>query len=62
MTIIAGTKSGDVYDTYARLFAQFTPKYIPGNPNIIQQTMEHRPKWTKGSFRPFTLHVPGSAT
>ena len=24
---------------YARLFAQYTPKYIPGNPNIIVQNM-----------------------
>jgi tripartite-type tricarboxylate transporter receptor subunit TctC len=39
ITIIAGTKAGDVYDTYARLFAQHLPKYIPGNPNIIVQNM-----------------------
>jgi tripartite-type tricarboxylate transporter receptor subunit TctC len=39
ITIIAGTKAGDVYDMYARHFAQFMPKYIPGNPNIIVQNM-----------------------
>ena len=39
ITIVAGTKAGDVYDTYARLFAQHMPKYIPGNPNIIVQNM-----------------------
>ena len=39
ITIIAGTKAGDVYDTYARLFAEQLPKYIPGNPNIIVQNM-----------------------
>lgn len=39
ITMVAGTKAGDVYDTYARLFAQFMPKYIPGNPNIIVQNM-----------------------
>lgn len=39
ITIIAGTKAGDVYDMYARLFAQYMPKYIPGNPNIIVQNM-----------------------
>ena len=39
ITMIAGTKAGDVYDTYARLFAQHLPKYIPGNPNIIVQNM-----------------------
>jgi tripartite-type tricarboxylate transporter receptor subunit TctC len=39
ITIIAGTKAGDVYDLYARMFAQFLPRYIPGNPNIIVQNM-----------------------
>src|SRR6266508_4264737 len=38
-TIVAGTKAGDVYDLYARLFAQYMPKYIPGKPNIIVQNM-----------------------
>ena len=35
MTIVVGTKAGDVYDLYARLLAQHLPKHIPGNPNII---------------------------
>jgi tripartite-type tricarboxylate transporter receptor subunit TctC len=39
ITIVAGTKAGDVYDLYARMFAQHMPKYIPGNPNIIVQNM-----------------------
>jgi tripartite-type tricarboxylate transporter receptor subunit TctC len=39
INIVAGTKAGDVYDLYARHFAQFMPKYIPGNPNIIVQNM-----------------------
>jgi len=39
ITIAVGTKAGDVYDLYARHFAQFMPKYIPGNPNIIVQNM-----------------------
>src|SRR5688572_3124439 len=39
ITIVAGTKAGDVCDLYARMFAQFMPKYIPGNPNIIVQNM-----------------------
>jgi tripartite-type tricarboxylate transporter receptor subunit TctC len=39
ITLVAGTKAGDVYDMYARHFAQFMPKYIPGNPNIIVQNM-----------------------
>jgi tripartite-type tricarboxylate transporter receptor subunit TctC len=39
ITIVAGTKAGDVYDLYARMFAQYMPKYIPGNPNMIVQNM-----------------------
>ena len=39
ITMIAGTKAGDVYDLYARHFAQFLPKYIPGSPNVIVQNM-----------------------
>jgi tripartite-type tricarboxylate transporter receptor subunit TctC len=39
ITIVAGTKAGDVYDMYARHFAQHMPKYIPGNPNFIVQNM-----------------------
>jgi tripartite-type tricarboxylate transporter receptor subunit TctC len=37
--LLAGTPAGSVYDTYARLVAQFMPKYIPGTPNIIVQNM-----------------------
>jgi tripartite-type tricarboxylate transporter receptor subunit TctC len=39
ITIIVGTKAGDVYDLYARAIAQYIPKYIPGNPNIIAQNI-----------------------
>jgi tripartite-type tricarboxylate transporter receptor subunit TctC len=39
MRLVAGTPAGSVYDTYARLVAQFVPKYIPGNPNVIVQNM-----------------------
>ena len=39
ITIIVGTKAGDVYDLYPRLVAEFMPKYIPGNPNIIIQNV-----------------------
>lgn len=39
ITIIVGTKAGDVYDLYARAIAQFMPKYIPGNPNFIVQNV-----------------------
>jgi len=39
MRLVAGTPAGSVYDTYARLVAQFIPKYIPGNPNVIVQNM-----------------------
>jgi tripartite-type tricarboxylate transporter receptor subunit TctC len=37
--LVAGTPAGSVYDTYARLMAQFLPRYIPGTPNIIVQNM-----------------------
>src|SRR3954468_17631453 len=39
VTIIVGTKAGDVYDLYPRLVAEFMPKYIPGSPNIIIQNV-----------------------
>ena len=39
VVIIVGTKAGDVYDLYPRLVAEFMPKYIPGNPNIIIQNV-----------------------
>jgi tripartite-type tricarboxylate transporter receptor subunit TctC len=39
ISIIVGTKAGDVYDLYPRLLAEFLPKYIPGKPNIIIQNM-----------------------
>ena len=39
ITIIVGTKAGDVYDLYPRLVAEFMPKFIPGNPNIIVQNV-----------------------
>ena len=39
VTIVVGTVAGDLYDLYARAFAQFMGKYIPGNPNIIVQNM-----------------------
>jgi tripartite-type tricarboxylate transporter receptor subunit TctC len=39
ITIIVGTKAGDVYDLYPRLVAEFMPKHIPGNPNIIIQNV-----------------------
>lgn len=35
ITIVAGRQGGDVYDLYARHFAQFMPKYVPGTPNIV---------------------------
>ena len=37
--LVAGTPAGSVYDSYARLMAQFMPRYIPGTPNIIVQNM-----------------------
>ena len=37
--IIVGTKAGDAYDLYPRLLAEYLPKFIPGNPNIIIQNV-----------------------
>jgi tripartite-type tricarboxylate transporter receptor subunit TctC len=39
INILVGTKAGDVYDLYPRLLAEFLPKHIPGNPNIIVQNV-----------------------
>jgi tripartite-type tricarboxylate transporter receptor subunit TctC len=39
ITIIAGSGAGNVYDLYARWYAKYLPKYIPGNPNMIVQNM-----------------------
>jgi tripartite-type tricarboxylate transporter receptor subunit TctC len=39
ITIIVGTKAGDVYDLYPRLVAEYWTKFIPGNPNIIIQNV-----------------------
>src|SRR4026209_1084334 len=39
ITIIVSTKAGDVYDLYPRLVAEFMPRHIPGNPNIIIQNV-----------------------
>lgn len=39
ITIIVATKAGDAYDLYPRLMAEYLPKYVPGNPNVIIQNM-----------------------
>ena len=39
ITIVVGTKVGDVYDLYPRLLSEFLPKYLPGSPNVIVQNM-----------------------
>ncbi|HEX9662838.1 MAG TPA: tripartite tricarboxylate transporter substrate-binding protein [Candidatus Binatia bacterium] len=39
ITILAGSGAGNVYDLYARWFAHYLPRYIPGNPNTIVQNM-----------------------
>ena len=37
--MLVGSGVGGGYDNYARLFARFLPRHIPGNPNIIVQNM-----------------------
>ena len=39
ITIIVGTKAGDVYDLYPRMLSDYFTKYIPGNPNVIIQNV-----------------------
>ena len=39
ITIVVGTKAGDVYDLYPRMLSDYLTKYIPGNPNIIVQNV-----------------------
>jgi tripartite-type tricarboxylate transporter receptor subunit TctC len=37
--VVAGTTTGGTYDRWARIFARYMPKHIPGNPNMIVQNM-----------------------
>lgn len=39
ITIVVGTKAGDVYDLYPRLLAEYLPKFLPGSPNVIVQNV-----------------------
>ena len=39
LSLIVGSKAGDVYDLYPRLLAEYWTKNIPGNPNIIIQNV-----------------------
>jgi tripartite-type tricarboxylate transporter receptor subunit TctC len=39
ITFIAGSTPGSGYDTWARLFARYMNKYLPGNPTTIVQNM-----------------------
>src|SRR5918992_1674314 len=40
LRIMLGHPPGGSYDLYARLAAEFLPKYLPGNPTVI---VEHKP-------------------
>lgn len=37
--LVVGSTSGGFYDRWARIFAKYMPKYIPGNPQIVVQNM-----------------------
>ncbi len=39
MTVLVGTEAGGPYDTYARLFARFLGKHVPGEPTVIVNNM-----------------------
>jgi tripartite-type tricarboxylate transporter receptor subunit TctC len=40
ISLLLGTGPGGSYDLYARIFAEFLPKHIPGHPTVI---IEHMP-------------------
>jgi tripartite-type tricarboxylate transporter receptor subunit TctC len=42
VTIVVGYKPGGGYDRYARLYAKYLPKHIPGSPAVIVQNMPTR--------------------
>ena len=37
--VVIGSAPGGLYDRWARLFAQYMGRYIPGNPNLVAQNM-----------------------
>ena len=37
--LISGSEPGSAYDSWARIFSQFMPKYIPGRPTFIVKDM-----------------------
>lgn len=39
LRLVVGSDTGGGYDAYARLLAQYWPKYIPGHPQIVVQNM-----------------------
>lgn len=39
INVIVGSAPGGLYDRWARLFAQYIGKYIPGSPNLVAQNM-----------------------
>ena len=39
VTIVVGTSAGGGYDTYARMFARYLGKHLPGHPNVVVSNM-----------------------
>jgi tripartite-type tricarboxylate transporter receptor subunit TctC len=37
--VVIGSAPGGLYERWARLFAQYMGRYIPGNPNLVAQNM-----------------------
>jgi tripartite-type tricarboxylate transporter receptor subunit TctC len=48
--LIVGTTPGGGYDRWARFFARYMPKYIPGNPDMIVQNMPGAAGMTSANY------------
>ena len=42
ITLVTGTAGNGNYDLIARVVAEFLPRYLPGGPNAIVQSMPDR--------------------
>jgi tripartite-type tricarboxylate transporter receptor subunit TctC len=61
MQVVVGSASGGLYDRWARLFAQHMGKYIPGNPNLVVQSMPGGGSMIAANY-PFGVAKPDGLT